>query len=106
MYILLCQFCFINSLNNIIKDKIYKIIKYYSHEITLKVKGKGMKNILSETIPYIYQCPSNIYINERLSQDYTDCHHIEIKESNSEIKLIWKYINLIIQKECFIIVKI
>ena len=59
--ILFCRFCIINSFHSFEKDKIYKIIKYYSHEITLKVKGKGKKNILSGSSPYIYPCPSNIY---------------------------------------------
>ena len=87
--ILLYQFCIINSLNNFPRNKIRKIIKYHSHEITLKVKGIGIKNILSDSSSFIYPCPSHIYLNERLVQDITDCHHMEIKESYSKIKLMW-----------------
>ena len=92
--ILFCRFCIINSFHSFEKDKIYKIIKYYSHEITLKVKGKGKKNILSGSSPYIYPCPSNIYINKKLSQAITDCHYLDITESESEIKLIWNNNNI------------
>ena len=52
------------------------------------------KNILSGASPYIYPCPSNIYINKKLSQAITDCHYLDITESESEIKLIWNNNNI------------
>ena len=85
----LCLFCNVYSFNNLETNIIFNSIKYNSYEIKLKVKGTGLKNILSASSPYIYQCPSNIYLNEILIQDYDDCHYIDIKESDSEIKLIW-----------------
>ena len=74
-------------------DNIFNKIKLYSYIITLKVKSTGVNNILSSTITnentHIYPCPSNIYLNNELFQNYTDCHFIDIKESDTEIKLEW-----------------
>ena len=74
-------------------DNIFNKIKLYSYIITLKVKSTGVNNILSSTITnkntHIYPCPSNIYLNNKLFQNYTDCHFIDIKESDTEIKLEW-----------------
>ena len=94
MNILICLFSNAHSVNNLGKNLIFNSIKYNSYEIKLKVKGTGLKNILSASSPYIYQCPTNIYLNEILIQDYTDCHYIDIKEEDSEIKLIWNNNNI------------
>ena len=85
IYIILCLLCDINSQIYFRKNKKYKIIIYYSYEITLKVKGTGIKNILSSS-SFIYPCPSNIYLNNELVQNIQDCHYINITESESEIK--------------------
>ena len=76
----LCLFCNVYSFNTLETNIIFNSIKYNSYEIKLKVKRTGLKNILSSSSPYIYQCPSNIYLNEILIQDYADCHYIDIKE--------------------------
>ena len=94
MNILICLFSNAHSVNNLGKNLIFNSIKYNSYEIKLKVKGTGLKNILSASSPYIYQCPTNIYLNEILIQDYTDCHYINIKEADSDIKLIWNNNNI------------
>ena len=81
------------GVNNILSSTIINKIKLYSYIITLKVKSTGVNNILSSTITnkntHIYPCPSNIYLNYELFQNYTDCHFIDIKESDTEIKLEW-----------------
>ena len=91
--ILLCHFYIVNSIINFKKDNIFNKIKFYSYIITLKVKDTGVKNILSNTNIneniHIYPCPSNIYLNDELTQNYTDCHFIDIKESDTVIKLEW-----------------
>ena len=97
MDILFCNFDIVYSIINLCSNQIYNNIMLNSYEIKLKVKGTGLKNILSASSPYIYQCPSNIYINEILFQDYTDCHYIDIKESDSVIKLKWNNNNNIIE---------
>ena len=67
----------------------FKSIKFYSYEITLKVNGTGIKNILSDSSFYTYPCPTYLYLNGDLIQDNTDCRNINITELDSIIKLIW-----------------
>ena len=98
--ILLCHFCIINTLINFELNINYKKIKYYSYEIKLKIKGTGMQNILSASSSYTYQCPDIIYQNN-LIQDVIDCHYINIKEPDSEIKLIWNNIIIYSTKGMF-----
>ena len=75
MYILLSLFCNILSQIDLRKNEMYKIIIHYSQEITLKVKGPGIKNILTTSSSYnIYNCPHNIYLNnELITNRATDC---------------------------------
>ena len=88
--ILFCHFCSINSLINLEKDTIYNRIAFHSYEIKLKLNGTGVKNILSSSSYHNYPCPSYIYLkNELVSQEITNCHYINITESNSEIILGW-----------------
>ena len=89
IYIIFCLFCNINSQNFFRNSKINKIIIFYSYEITLKVKGTGIKNILSFSSSFIYPCPSKIYLNNELVQNIQDCHYINITESDTEIKIGW-----------------
>ena len=56
----------------------------YTYEITLKVVGTGIKQILYSS----YACPSQIYLNGAI-QNLNDCHQINITEVGSEIKMIW-----------------
>ena len=84
--ILLSRFYIIKSLINLKNDKICYYIILYSYEITLKIKGTGIKNILSSSSSHIYPCPTNIYQNE-LIFDNTDCHYISTTEPYSNIKL-------------------
>ena len=93
MKILMLNLYIINILINFVLNESKEIIKFYSYEIKLKVKGTGTKNILSASSSYIYQCPTIIYINE-LIQDVTDCHFVDIKNPDSEIKLVWNNINI------------
>ena len=93
MNILMLNLYIINVLINFVLNESKEIIKFYSYEIKLKVKGTGIKNILSASSSYTYQCPTIIYINE-LVQDVTDCHFVNIKNSDSEIKLVWNNINI------------
>ena len=78
-------------------DNIFNHVIFYSYIITLKVKGTGLKNILSSSTSdlqtHVYPCPSNIYIKNQLIQNFTDCHFIDIEESDSEIKLEWNNIS-------------
>ena len=91
--ILLCRFCTINSLIDLKNYKIYDGIIFYSYEITLKLKGTGTKNILGADPSYNYSCPSYIYLNnESLTRELEDCHYIDIKETDVEIKLEWNNI--------------
>ena len=82
-------------------NKILNINIFYLYEITLKVKSIGIKQVLSSSSPYIYPCPTTIYLNNDLVQDITDCHYINIKESDSEIKLEWNNINIVSTKGLF-----
>ena len=65
-------------------------IAFNSNEIKLKVKGTGLKNILGSSFSYNLNCHSEIYIKDKLVQNYTDCHYILINDIDSEIKLIWE----------------
>ena len=92
IYILLFKLYFINSLIYLNLKNALKNIAYFSYEITLKVKNTGLNNILGSSSSngnHIYPYPSNIYINDELVQDYTDCHFINIIEPESNIKLEW-----------------
>ena len=94
--ILLCQFYSTNSLFNSDSNNIFNSFSSYSYIITLKVKGTGRKNILSNSTSlahyHVYQCPSSIYINDELIQNTDNCHYINIDEPDSEIKLEWNNI--------------
>ena len=94
--ILLCRFYIINSLINFKMNKIYNNnIKFYSYEISLKVKGIGIKNILSQSFSHLISCPLNIYLNNTLvTKELEDCHYIDITEPNIEIKLEWNNITI------------
>ena len=89
MSILFCHFGNAYSFINLRTRKNSNDITFYSYEIKLKVKGTGLKNILGSSSHYNWCCPSKIYIKNKLFQNYTDCHYIEITEPDSEIKLIW-----------------
>ncbi|MBO6244135.1 MAG: BspA family leucine-rich repeat surface protein, partial [Clostridia bacterium] len=77
------------------------IIILCSYEITLKVKGTGTKNILGSSSSYIYPCPSKIYLKNELVTTMQDCHHVDIIESDSEVKMEWNDIIINSTKNMF-----
>ena len=89
LFILLCRFYSMNSLGF---DRQNKGFTSYSYEVTLRVKGTGNKYILSKSSTYIYQCPSIIYLDNELLNNYGDCHYININKANIDIKLVWENI--------------
>ena len=64
--------------------------KFYSNEITIKIKGKGVQRILNAEYE---KCPTFIYLNGGTTNILgTDCHLVNIPEENDELntlKLIW-----------------
>ena len=78
IFIIFHHFYYINCQLKFGLNKYINTIKFYSYEITLKVKETGTKNILSSSSSYNYPCPSNIYLDNDLIQNITDCHFIDI----------------------------
>ena len=70
------------------KNNFHEKILFNSSEITLKIKGTGMKNILyNGYIDEEYPCPSFVYLNGEI-QDLSPCYKINIITSGSTIKLV------------------
>ena len=88
LIIFLC-FCCVNSEINSARNRNGKNIKFYSYEITLKVKGTGLKNILGTSYPNIYPNPSKIYLNNEVVENIIGLNQINIIETDSEIKIEW-----------------
>ena len=61
MNILFCNFNIVYSIINLRANIAFNNIIFNSYEIKLKIKGIGLKNILSASSDYIYQCPFSIY---------------------------------------------
>ena len=78
-----------SGLNNPIKKREANY-KFYSNEITIKIKGKGEQRILNAGYK---NCPNFIYLNGGTTNILgTDCHLVNIPEENDELntlKLIW-----------------
>ena len=89
IFVLIMKFGIINSYIKLPEYKINPNIRYNSYEIILKVKGTGIKNILSISHSHIYPSPSNIYINNELILYNINYNYINITEPNSEIKIEW-----------------
>ena len=79
------------STMNIHKES-FNIFKYI--EITIKIKGIGTQNILSDSYNYYDNCPNKIYLNEELI-NINNCHIINIISQDNKdniintVKLIW-----------------
>ena len=91
LFYMIFMFELLNISNMNIHKELFNIFK--SYEITIKIKGIGNQNILSN---YYDNCPNKVYLNEVLI-NISDCHIINIfsQESNENeintIKLIWNY---------------
>ena len=71
------------------KNNFHEKILFNSSEISLKIKGTGMKDIIYENfIDKEYPCPSFVYLNEEI-QNLSPCYKINITTSGSIIKLVW-----------------
>ena len=90
IFILICNTYSINSKINLVNKKISNHFIYYSYEITLKVNGIGLKNILSSS--YSNTNPSKIYLNDEMVENILDFHKINITEQDTEIKIEWNNI--------------
>ena len=64
-----------------------------SYEITIKLRGKGVQNIINENYN---SCPNLVYLNDEEINTLTDkCYQVEIPEDKDEentLKLIWNTI--------------
>ena len=88
IYFLLLSLFYKAGLKNIYHEKFI----LNANEITLKVNGKGMHNILSQAgfdEKHTIQCPSKIYINNTEITIPSPCYKINIDSADSIIKLEW-----------------
>ena len=92
IFILINHLCYIQT--NLRNYKQNKVFIFCLNEITLKVKGIGIKNILSTSYSNTYPNPSKIYLNNILIENLVDFHYINIEEVDSEIKIEWSNTNI------------
>ncbi len=70
------------------KNNFHEKILFNSSEITLKIKGTGIKDIIYNVwIGQEYPCPSFVYLNGKI-QNLSPCYKINIITSGSTIKLV------------------
>ena len=79
LYLLLLFLLIILSKNNF---HIYLISNEY--EVTLKIKGQGIKKFIYSS----FTCPSEVYLNGEI-QNLRNCFELNVIETESQIKLIW-----------------
>ena len=72
----------------LLKYDLQKDFLFNSYEITLKVNGTGIKQILGSN----YSCPYQIYLNNQI-QNLNPCYRINIDTEGSNIKLVWNNID-------------
>ena len=72
----------------LLKYDLQKDFLFNSYEITLKVNGTGIKQILGSN----YSCPYQIYLNNQI-QNLNPCYRINIDTEGSNIKLVWNSID-------------
>ena len=71
------------------KNNFHEKILFNLSEITLKIKGTGIKVIIYyNNIDQEYPCPSFIYLDGEI-QNLSKCYKINITTSGSIVKLIW-----------------
>ena len=93
--IIIFIFLFEITLNNPIyknKDNYYSI-KSHAYEITIKIRGTGLQNIIASDY---YLCPYSVYLGDELINTISgDCHVVDIPQEKGEIntlKISWNLI--------------